>query len=236
MLKDFPRSSRKIVIAVDGPAASGKGTLAKALAAHLGYAYLDTGALYRFVALMMLEEKSEDVEPALMMIKSGLTPDMLTNPALRSPAVAEAAAKIAAIPEVRAVVRDYQLEFAKNPPNNAPGAVIDGRDIGTVVCPDADIKFFVTASPEERARRRFEELKSRTPGLMLETIVKDVNARDHRDSSRKISPLVAADDAYTLDTTTLTPAQSLAEAISIVSLKFSAVNTPGGRKNHSPKV
>jgi cytidylate kinase len=225
---------RKIVIAVDGPAASGKGTLAKALAARLGYAYLDTGALYRIVALATLKSggdpgKPEDIKAALEVLKQ-LTPESLTDAALRSPTVAEAAAKVSVIAEVRAAVRAYQNEFTRNPPNNAPGVVLDGRDIGTVVCPNADIKFFVTATPEERARRRFEELKGRNPGLTRETVLKDINDRDQRDSSRKISPLRAAPDAHILDTTPLTPAEALEKALSLVRAKFPAAdndNSPG---------
>jgi cytidylate kinase len=228
---DIPAPQRKIVIAVDGPAASGKGTLAKALAARLGYAYLDTGALYRIVALATLARGGDpanfaEVQPALEILKK-LTPASLTDPALRSPQVAVAASKIAVIPEVREVVRQYQTEFAKNPPGNAKGVVLDGRDIGTVVCPDADIKFFVTATPEERAHRRFEELKNRSPQLTEETVLKDINERDQRDSSRKISPLLAAADAHILDTTGLTPPQSLEKALGIIRAKF----PPAGNDN-----
>jgi cytidylate kinase len=232
-----------VVIAVDGPAASGKGTLAKALAARLGYAYLDTGALYRNVALATLKAggdpaKIGDVRPALEILKH-LTPEALTDAALRSAEVADAAAKIAVIPEVRAAVRRYQDDFAKNPPGNAGGVVLDGRDIGTVVCPAADIKFFVTATPEERARRRFEELKSRNPNLTRETVLKDINERDHRDSSRKVSPLRAADDAHILDTTGLTPVEALDKALKVVRAKFppaSNDNSSGGPQKFKPDV
>lgn len=228
----------KIVIAVDGPAASGKGTLAKKLAAELGYAYLDTGAVYRTVALLTLQgggdvAKPEDVEKALETIRKGITPAMLADPALRTGEVAEAAAVVAQMPEVRKAVRDFQNDFAKNPPNNAPGAVLDGRDIGTVVCPDADIKFYVTAEPEERARRRFLELKDRTPGLTLEEVQKDINDRDHHDMSRTISPLKAADDAIILDNTHLNAKQALDAALEIVKNKFSGGGGPspaGGAK------
>ena len=237
-------NGKTVVIAVDGPAASGKGTLAKKVAAKLGYAYLDTGALYRVVALATLKaggdpEKIEDVRLQLDTIRKNTNPALLTDPALRSPAVAEAAAKVAVMPEVRAVVREYQASFMKNPPNGAPGVVLDGRDIGTVVCPDADIKFFVTATPEERARRRFEELKDRTPGLTLETVLHDVTDRDRHDSTRKVSPLLAAADAHVLDTTGLTPAKVLEEALKIIRAKFPQTgNAPasGNRKNFTPKI
>jgi cytidylate kinase len=239
---DIPPSPKRIVvIAVDGPAASGKGTLATALAARLGYAYLDTGALYRIVALATLRSggdpaKLEDITPALEILKH-LTPAALTDAALRSPEVAEAATQVAVIPEVRAAVRRYQDGFAKNPPGNAAGAVLDGRDIGTVVCPNADIKFFVTATPEERARRRFEELKKRNPGLTQETVLKDINERDQRDSSRKVSPLRAAADAHVLDTTGLTPVESLEKALGVVRAKFPPVgndNASGGPQKFKP--
>jgi len=214
-------SYRKIIIAVDGPAASGKGTFAKALAAHLQYAYLDTGALYRIVALAVLQKggdpaKTEDVKQALSAINYPLPPEQLTNPNLRTPEVAEAVSHVAIIPEVRNAVRDYQSAFMKAPPGNADGAVLDGRDIGTVVCPDADIKFFVTASAEERARRRFEEQKAGNPGLTQAMVLEGINERDQRDSTRAISPLRPAVDAHILDTTKLMPAETLAKGLGIV--------------------
>lgn len=231
-------SAKKIVIAVDGPAASGKGTLAKALAAQLGYAYLDTGSLYRAVALATLERggnpsKAEDVIAALDVMKH-LTPGLLSNPAMRSAEVAEAATRVAVVPEVRQVVRDYQIAFAQNPPGGVAGVVLDGRDIGTVVCPDADIKFFITASPEERARRRFEELKIRNPGLTQEAVLNDINERDRRDITRTISPLIPAADAYVLDTTKMTADESLAEAINIVKSKLSGGNN--NQKDFKPHL
>lgn len=225
----------KTVIAVDGPAASGKGTLAKALATKLGFAYLDTGAVYRTVAMLTLNgggdpSKIEDVRPALDIIKTHMTPAMLNDPGLRTAEVADAAAVVAQMPEVRAVVREYQNTFAKNPPGGEPGAVLDGRDIGTVVCPDADIKFYVTADAEERARRRFNEWKERDASVTFEAVLKEINDRDHHDMSRTISPLKAADDAHVLDTTHLNPAQSLDAALKIVAGK----NTIGGIKPVPP--
>ena len=226
----------KIIIAVDGPAASGKGTFAKALAARLLYAYLDTGALYRIVALAVLQKggdpsNPEDVKPALAAIKYPLPPGQLTNAALRSPEVGEAVPQVAAMPEVRAAVRAYQSAFMETPPENAAGVVLDGRDIGTVVCPDADIKFFVTAAPEERARRRFEEQKTSNPGLTLEMVLEDINERDQRDSNRPISPLRPAADAIMLDTTKLSPAETLEKGVDIVEAKrqkkFSKPNING---------
>lgn len=222
-----PAENKKIVIAVDGLAASGKGTLARRLAERLGYAYLDTGALYRAVALATLElggdpANIEDVLPALAIVRRNLTPELLSNPALRSGEVSEAASKVAALPEVRIDLLDYQRQFAKNPPGNVGGAVLDGRDIGTFVCPEADIKLFITASPEERARRRFEELKKHAPQLTAEQVLQDIKQRDQRDSSRKMAPAVAAADAQTLDTTKMTPAEVLETAIGAVRARFLA--------------
>ncbi len=216
----------KIVITVDGPAASGKGTLAKKLAERLGYAHLDTGALYRAVAMATLEiggdpTKYVDVKPALDIIKRNLTPELLSSPALRTPEVSEAASKVSSLPEVREALLQYQRDYAKNLPDYVGGVVMDGRDIGTVVCPDADIKFFITASVEERARRRFLELQNReTDDNSFDKVLADLTARDQRDQTRKISPLVAAEDAYILDTTKLDPSETLDEAIGVIRSSF----------------
>jgi len=222
-----PAARRKIVIAIDGPAASGKGTLARAMAERLGYAYLDTGALYRAVALATLElggdpSTFEDVAPAMAIIERNLTPELLANPALRSRAVSEASSQVAALLDVRIHLIDYQREFAKNPPGDVGGAILDGRDIGTVICPDADVKLFVTASAEERARRRFEELKTSVPGLTLEKVLQDIKQRDQRDSERKVAPAMAAKDAYILDTTKIDANGAVEEAIAIIRTKFLA--------------
>jgi cytidylate kinase len=216
-----PDSQRKVVIAVDGPAASGKGTLARKLAERLGYAFLDTGALYRAVALAVLEmggnpSRVEEVTPAVRIVKRNLTLELLDSAALRRPDVAEAASKVAALPEVRSELLAFQREFAQNPPGDVGGAVLDGRDIGTVICPNADIKLFVTASAEERARRRFNELHFRYPSLTLEKVLEDIVARDQRDSTRTLR----AEDAHLLDTTTLSPTDVLDTATSIVKEKF----------------
>jgi cytidylate kinase len=227
---------RKTVIAVDGPAASGKGTLAKALAKKLGFAYLDTGAVYRTVAMLTLQaggdpSKLEDVRPALETIKKNLSPAMLTDPGLRTAEVADAAAIVAQMPEVRETVREFQNSFAKNPPGGEPGSVLDGRDIGTVVCPDADIKFYVTADAEERARRRFNEWKDK-PGVTFEAVLKEINDRDSHDMHRTISPLKPADDAHVLDTTHMNAAQALDAALKIVEGK----NASPGAKNTPPTL
>lgn len=227
ILQDTPvlahNAEKKTVIAVDGPAASGKGTLARKMAERLGYAYLDTGALYRAVALAVLEMEGNpsdiaDIRPALNIIQRNLTPELLANPALRTPAVSSAASQVAAQTEVRQALLDYQRNFAKNPPGNVGGVILDGRDIGTVICPDADVKLFVTASVEERARRRFKELEK--TGTTYEHVLADMQARDARDQSRATAPAIAAGDAYILDTTDVGPADALDEAIALIRSKF----------------
>lgn len=193
-------------VAIDGPAASGKGTIARALAAHYGFAHLDTGLLYRAVGRRMLNgERPADAALAL-------TAEDLTGDDLRGPDVAQAASKVAALPEVRAALVDFQRAFARR----AGGAVLDGRDIGTVICPDAPVKLFVTASDEVRAERRLAELRARGLDVTRDGILADLRARDARDSSRASAPLRPADDAVLLDTTTLSVDAALAAAIKAV--------------------
>ncbi|MDD9901064.1 MAG: (d)CMP kinase [Alphaproteobacteria bacterium] len=218
-------ADKKLVIAIDGPAASGKGTLARRLAERLGFAYLETGALYRAVALATLEiggdpTQFKDVAPALEIIKRNLTPELLENAALRTPEVSAASSQVAALPEVREALRNYQRAFALTPPEGFGGAVLDGRDIGTVVCPDADIKLFVTATPEVRAQRRYAESKQACDGLTLEKVAADIKARDARDAARKTSPMRAAEDAYVLDTTSLSIPEVLEETMAVIRSKF----------------
>ena len=225
------QNGKKVVIAVDGPSASGKGTFAKRLAERLGYAYMDTGALYRAVALAVLELHGDptqwtDVRQAVDIVIKNLTQELLANPALRTATVGAASSKVAAIPEVRAALLQYQRDFAANPPGNVGGAVLDGRDIGTVVCPTAQIKFYITASAEERARRRFAELKNTDPNLTFDNVLSDLQARDARDASRTVAPAKAAVDAYTLDTTSLNPAETLDEGIAIIRARFIEQLTP----------
>lgn len=237
--------NKKIIIAVDGPAASGKGTLARKLAERLGYAYLDTGALYRAVGMATLEtggspDNPQDVQAALAIITRNLTPELLSSPALRTPEVTEAASKVAAIPAVRQALFDYQRNFAKNPPGNVGGAVLDGRDIGTVICPDADVKFFVTASVEERARRRFEELKttSADKGAILSQsqVLADLKRRDARDQERASAPTKAAEDAYILDTTALSAPQALEQAITVIRAKFLSETNDNAAMRKPPQM
>lgn len=206
-----------MIVAIDGLAASGKGTLAKRLAEALGFAHLDSGLIYRAVAWKVLQDGGADLESAAIFAAIGLRAEDLTNPDLRTEIVAKAASKVAAIPEVRKAVLDFQRNFAKSPPGGAKGAVLDGRDIGTVVCPEADVKIFVTATPEERARRRFEELKPTHPHLTLDAVKTDLADRDRRDTERPIAPAVPAPDAHLLDTTNLSIDSVVAKAKALVS-------------------
>lgn len=189
-----------MIIAIDGPAASGKGTLSKRIAAHLGFHVLDTGLLYRAVArdIECSGFQLSDRWAALAAARS-LDPASLDDPVLRGVPAGDKASVVAKIPEVRGALLEYQRLFARRP----PGAVLDGRDIGTVVCPDADIKIYVTATPEERARRRHLEHLSRGESATYEDLLADIRARDARDSGRAVAPLTAAPDAITIDTTTL---------------------------------
>lgn len=217
---DQTPAPHKIVIAMDGPAASGKSSMAKKTAAEMGFAYLDTGAIFRSVALAVLKagkdpDKASDVVPLLSLVPQ-LTLLSFENPELRTPEVSAAVPKVAAMPEVRAAVRDYQHVFAKNPPNGAPGIVIDGRDVGTVVFPNADVKLYITATLEERTRRRFTDFKEKGIDITFEQVMEDIRARDAHDTSRTFSPLHAADDAIVLDTTTFTREESLQKIVAIV--------------------
>ncbi len=191
-----------IVVAVDGPVAAGKGTLGRQLAAHFDFAYLDTGALYRAVALRMLRagDALDDVN-AMVTQARAISPADLEDADLRAEQTGEAASVVAPQPELRAALLEYQRNFAKQPPRGAAGAVLDGRDIGTVVCPQADVKLFVTASAEARAARRHAELRARGEDVSLDVVRADLAKRDARDSERATSPLTAADDAHLLDTT-----------------------------------
>jgi CMP/dCMP kinase len=215
-LKQPIANATGLVIAIDGPAASGKGTLAKRIAAHFNLPCLDTGLLYRAVARDVIEAggKLDDVVAAVAAARS-LDPKTLDDSALRGPAAGDAASMVAKIPEVRAALLDYQRTFAAQP----GGAVLDGRDIGTVVCPNADIKIYVTATPEERARRRHLEHQSRGETLDYDTVLADILARDARDSGRDIAPMEAASDAVRLDTTTLDADQAFAAALKIITAR-----------------
>jgi cytidylate kinase len=201
-----------MIIAIDGPAASGKGTLGKRLAAHYGLRHLDTGLIYRAVAKALLDADHalDDKERAVAAAKA-LDPALFGD-ALKSHAVGEAASIVSAIPEVREALLKFQRDFAAT----SPGAVLDGRDIGTVICPDADVKIFVVAAAEERARRRARELKAAGQSVNEDDIRADILKRDERDRSRAAAPLRRAEDAHELDTTHLNVEQAVAAAIAIV--------------------
>jgi len=206
-----------VIVAIDGPAAAGKGTLAKALADRLGFALLDTGLLYRAVGMKVVAAGGDPADPAAAVpLARGLVAADLAAPGLRSEAAADAASKVAAIPEVRAALLDFQRNFARRPPGGAPGAVLDGRDIGTHVCPEAEVKLFVTASPEVRARRRVAELEGRGEAADPARVLADVRARDARDSGRAAAPLRPAEDARVIDTGTMTPEEVLTWALDYI--------------------
>ncbi len=196
-------------IAVDGPAASGKGTISKAVAAHFGFAHLDTGLLYRVVGAKTLI----GIEPIAAAL--ALQADDLSAENLRTPEVAQAASKVAVIAEVRAALVDFQRAFARR----AGGAVLDGRDIGTVICPQAEAKLFVTASAENRAHRRWLELVETGHDVTLQEVLVDVKARDERDMNRALAPLKPAEGAVQIDTSEMSIADAISAAIVAVSAR-----------------
>ncbi|MEQ7873190.1 (d)CMP kinase [Sphingomonas sp. ASV193] len=205
--------SAPLVIAVDGPAASGKGTIAKALAAHFGLPHMDTGLLYRRLALSLFRfggDPGSEFEAA----RAAHDLDKIdpADPELRSEVIGGIASRVSAYPEVRAALLDRQRAFA----GQAGGAVLDGRDVGTVIAPGATVKLFVTASDEVRAARRLAELEARGMPAHHDEVLADIRARDARDRDRAAAPLKAADDAIRLDTSDLTPEQAVAEAIRLV--------------------
>jgi len=202
-----------MIIAIDGPAASGKGTLAKRLAAHYGLRHLDTGVIYRAVAHALISAGADlKDEAAAVKAAQGLDPETFGNPALRSQNVGTAASVVSAIPRVREALVEFQRQFAAKP----PGAVLDGRDIGTVICPDADVKIFVVADPRVRARRRTLEARDRGEEAGEATILADILARDERDQNRAVAPLKPAKDAYLLDNSNLDIEGGVRAAIDIV--------------------
>jgi cytidylate kinase len=202
-----------MIIAIDGPAASGKGTLGKKLAAHYGLRHLDTGLIYRAVAKALLDagQRPDDVAAAVAAAKA-LDPARFDEAALKAQAVGEAASIVSAIAELRAELLAFQRDFAARP----PGAVLDGRDIGTVICPNAEVKIFVTAAPEERARRRAAEFRSLGKPIDEAAVLADIRRRDERDIGRAAAPLRQAPDAYLLDTTYLDIDAAIRAAIDIV--------------------
>ncbi len=203
-----------MIVAVDGPAAAGKGTLAKRLAEHFGLDYLDTGSLYRAVGMAVLRSGGDPSDAAAAeRAARQLDPAGLCDPALRGEQAGDAASKVAAIPAVRTALLDFQRSYAARP----SGAVLDGRDIGTVVCPQADVKLFITASLERRAERRLKELLDKGVSAIGERVLQEMRDRDARDSARSVAPLVPAADAVLLDTSELDADAAFAAAVRIIS-------------------
>jgi CMP/dCMP kinase len=202
-----------MIIAIDGPAASGKGTLAKRLAAHYGFRHLDTGVIYRAVAHALLSVGADlQDESAAVRAAQAIDPETFDNPALKSQKVGTAASVVSAIPRVREVLVEFQRQFAASP----PGAVLDGRDIGTVICPDAEVKIYVVADPKVRAQRRTLEARGRGEEADEAVILADILARDERDQNRPVAPLKQAKDAYLLDNSNLDIEGGVRAAIDIV--------------------
>jgi CMP/dCMP kinase len=202
-----------MIIAIDGPAASGKGTLGKRLAKHYGYRHLDTGVIYRAVAYALIQAGA-DLNDEVLAVSAALEldPEKFGNPALKTQKVGEGASVVSAIPKVREVLLNFQRRFAEDP----PGAVLDGRDIGTVICPDADVKIFVVADPKVRARRRTLEARGRGEDADEALVLEDILKRDERDKNRTVAPLKPAEDAYLLDNSNLDIEAGVRAAIDIV--------------------
>ncbi len=214
------------ILAIDGPAASGKGTLARKLAAQLNFALLDTGALYRATALEVLARGGDPADEGAAVLAAKYLSrkitcadnpaEILSDPAIREDATGQAASKLAAFPDVRAALLLLQRLFALNPPAGYDGAVLDGRDIGTVICPHAPVKLFITASTEIRAQRRTKELQLIDKSVTYDTVLTGMRERDMRDSGRKDAPMKPADDAVIIDTGDLDQHQVLSKALEII--------------------
>ena len=213
-----------LIIAIDGPSASGKGTIARRLASHFNLPYLDTGLLYRFVALALQKQNKapDDLSAAILAaknLKQNISSEDFSDPLLRSHAISQPSSVVAAMPEVRAELIELQRDFA----NQVGGAVLDGRDIGTVIAPHAQVKIFITASPEKRAERRYKELmkglQNNMESITYEAVLEDLVSRDARDASRITAPSKAAADAVTLDTSDLDVEAAFAAGLKIVNEK-----------------
>lgn len=207
-----------MIIAVDGPTASGKGTIARALAEHFGLPYLDTGLLYRAVGYQVMQQGGDPDNPVDAAKGCDFPDDVLAHDALRSEAVGGLASRVSVHPDVRAALKQRQVDFARQP----GGALLDGRDIGTVIAPDADVKLFITASAPVRAERRLREMQSRGVESDYETMLADIVARDARDSGRGAAPLRAADDSIRLDTSNLSVDEAIRLAIEAVETRRAA--------------
>ncbi len=214
------------VIAIDGPAASGKGTLSRNLAGELNFAHMDTGALYRAVAFEVLAQgkdpssENDALEGGKSLQGKLRVSDVLDNTALRSEEIGDAASKVAVIQTVRDFLTDMQRDFANSPPKTFDGAILDGRDIGTVICPNAPLKLYITAKCEIRAKRRMKELQSKGLSVTYEAVLEDMRARDARDSSRKVAPLKPATDCFIIDSSDLSEAQMLETALTYAKKAF----------------
>jgi len=210
-----------MIITIDGPAAAGKGTMARRMAKHFGLAYLDTGLLYRAVGKKVLDQGGNPEDPGFATsIAEALEADDLNAGDLRTEDIGQAASKVSAVPGVRAALLQFQRDFAATPPDGANGAVLDGRDIGSVVCPDAPAKLFITASAEVRAERRLKELLGRGSEAIYARVLEDMKERDARDSSRAAAPLEPAEDAKLLDTSDLDAEQAFAEALEFINSRI----------------
>ncbi len=215
----------KPIITIDGPSASGKGTLAKRLAQALGFYYLDTGAIYRLLALSLINAGTDPDDPraaaaAASRLAAQFDPLLLENPRLRSDIVAGVSSKASRHAGVRLALLDIQRNLATDPPRQYRGAVLDGRDTGTVVCPNAPLKIFLTADPAERALRRTKELQSRGIETTYEAVLQDLEARDTRDASRDVAPLKPAQDAATVDTSALDADAAFEHVLNLVRARF----------------
>ncbi len=203
----------RFTVAIDGPAASGKGTIARAVAAHFGFAHLDTGLLYRAVGMKAMDTGGGVIDPIMAEeLAKRLKPEDVERSDLRRSIAGRAASRVAALPKVRAALLDFQTRFARR----EGGAVLDGRDIGTVICPEAEVKLFVTASDDIRAGRRHAELQAAGSGTSLAAVKAELQDRDRRDSTRDTAPLAPAEDALLLDTTELSIDAAVARAVALV--------------------
>jgi cytidylate kinase len=207
-----------MIIAVDGPTASGKGTIAKALAEHYGLPFLDTGLLYRAVGFQLLQNGGDPDSPDDALEACEYSDDILEHPELRDEAIGGLASRVSVHPEVRAALNKRQVDFAYQP----GGALLDGRDIGTVIAPDADVKLFITASANVRAERRYREMKSRGVNVEFETILADIQVRDIRDAGRTTAPLKPAVDAIEIDTSNMSVETAIQSAVTAVDSKVAA--------------
>ena len=215
------------IIAIDGPAASGKGTLASRVADELGFVHLDTGALYRSVAKRVIDQGEDPdderaAKKAAMWLQDNANSDVLSDPDLKGDDIGVAASKVAGFSGVRKALLDLQRSFAKSPGNGYEGAILDGRDIGTVICPNADVKLFIEASAEVRAERRTKELQSKGIEATYDAVLRDMRERDERDTNRQDAPLACAKDAIVLDTSDLSLDEAFGKALEIIKEQFSS--------------